>query len=134
MPVLHPLHPIALRRMYGDPTRIPAGTLEGYSELLMRRGRVHNILNTLRSWEKDLALLRPAIARVQAPCLLIWGTRDSAVDPKSSEELMRALPGCERAVIEGAGHLPFEETPEEFNRLALDFLERNSHRHLMTNV
>jgi pimeloyl-ACP methyl ester carboxylesterase len=126
MPALQPLHPLALRRMYGDPARIPEGTLEGYSALLMRRGRVHNILNTLRSWEKDLAALRPAIAQVQAPCFLIWGTRDGAVDPRSSEALMRALPGCERAMIEGAGHLPFEETPDEFNRLTLDFLGRVS--------
>jgi pimeloyl-ACP methyl ester carboxylesterase len=37
---------------------------------------------------------------------------------------MKALPGCERALIQGAGHLPFEETPDEFNRLVLDFLER----------
>jgi len=126
MPVLQPLHPVALRRMYGDPQRIPAGTLEGYSALLMRRGRVHNILNTLRCWKNDLITLPPAIARVQVPCLLVWGTRDSAVDPRSSEELMRAMPGCEHAVIEGAGHLPFEETPEQFNRLALDFLGRVS--------
>lgn len=126
MPVLQPLHPIALRRMYGDPARIPVGTLEGYSALLMRRGRVHNILNTLRSWDNDLAALRPAIAQVQVPCLLIWGTRDGAVDPRSAANLMHAWPGCERAVIEGAGHLPFEETPDEFNRVALDFLGRVS--------
>ena len=126
MPVLQPLHPIALRRMYGDPARIPVGTLEGYSALLMRRGRVHNILNTLRSWDNDLAALRPAIAQVQVPCLLIWGTRDGAVDPRSADNLMHAWPGCERAVIEGAGHLPFEETPDEFNRVALDFLGRVS--------
>lgn len=126
MPVSRPLHPIALERMYGDPGRIPPGTLEGYSGLLMRPGRAHNILNTLRSWEKDLSALRGAIARVQARTLLIWGTRDAAVDLKSSEALMRALPECERALIHGAGHLPFEETPDEFNRLVLGFLDRTS--------
>jgi pimeloyl-ACP methyl ester carboxylesterase len=126
MPVSRPLHKTALERMYGDPERIPAGTLEGYASLLMRRGRVHSILNTLRHWEHDVAALRGAIARVQARSLLIWGTRDGAVDLKSSEALMRVLPECERALIQGAGHLPFEETPEEFNRLVLDFLERTS--------
>jgi len=126
MPFLRPLHPLALRRMYGDPLRIPAGTLEGYSALLMRPGRVHNILNTLRQWENDLNILRPTFSHVQPRCLLIWGTRDRAVDPKSSERLMQELPACERAIIEGAGHLPFEETPDEFNRLALDFLGRVS--------
>jgi pimeloyl-ACP methyl ester carboxylesterase len=27
-------------------------------------------------------------------------------------------------VIPGAGHLPFEESPEVFNRLVLDFIDR----------
>jgi len=26
--------------------------------------------------------------------------------------------------MNGVGHLPFEETPDEFNRLVLDFIER----------
>ncbi|HEX4605688.1 MAG TPA: alpha/beta fold hydrolase [Candidatus Angelobacter sp.] len=126
MPVSHPLHKTALRRMYGDPARISAGTLEGYSALLMRRGRARGILNTLRPWENDLAALHAAVSRVQARSLLIWGTRDGAVDLKSSETLMRMLPECELAMIQGAGHLPFEETPDEFNRLTLEFLARTS--------
>lgn len=126
MPVSRPLHKTALHRMYGDPERIPQGTLEGYASLLMRRGRVHSILSTLRHWERDIAALHDAVDRVQARSLLIWGTRDGAVDLKSSETLMRVLPECERILIQGAGHLPFEETPGEFNRLVLEFLERTS--------
>jgi len=91
---------------------------------VMQPGRVHNLLNTLRCWENDVSSLRAAISRIEAPSLLIWGTRDGAVDLNSSEVLMRALPECERALIDGAGHLPFEETPEEFNRLVLQFLKR----------
>jgi pimeloyl-ACP methyl ester carboxylesterase len=125
IPVSRPLHHIALERMYGDPGRIPPGTLEGYSRMVMRPGRADNILNTLRSWENDGVALRGAISRVRARSLLIWGTRDGAVNLQSSEALMRVLPECERALIEGAGHLPFEETPDEFNRLTMDFLERS---------
>lgn len=124
LPISRPLHLTALQRMYGDPRRIASGTLEGYSALLLRRGRAHNLLNALRSWQDDMTKLRDSIDRVRVRSLLIWGTRDGAVDLKSSEALMQALPGCERAVIQGAGHLPFEETPDEFNRLVLDFLER----------
>jgi pimeloyl-ACP methyl ester carboxylesterase len=122
--VLRPLHRLALERMYGDPRRVPAGTIEGYSSLIMRPGRVHNILNTLRCWEKDVNALRAAIPRIKAPSLLIWGTRDSAVDVRSGEALRQALPQCELALINDAGHLPFEETPDEFNRLVLDFLDQ----------
>jgi len=124
MPFSRPVHLTALQRMYGDPARIPPGTLEGYSEIMLRRGRAHNITNTLRCWEKDLDALPAAIRSVKAPALLIWGTRDGAVDRCSADVLMRKLPQCELATIEGSGHLPFEETPEEFNRLTLGFLER----------
>jgi pimeloyl-ACP methyl ester carboxylesterase len=123
-PVSRPLHRIAVRRMYGDPRRVPAGTIEGYSSLAMRPGKVHSVLNTLRRWENDVNALSKAIPRITVPSLLIWGTRDGAVDLRSAEQLRRALPASELRLIEGAGHLPFEETPDEFNRLVLDFLKR----------
>jgi len=122
-PVSHPLYRIALERMYGDPRRLSAETISGYRSQIMRPGRVNNILNTLRSWEKDVDALRAAIPKINARSLLIWGTRDGAVDVLSAEPLSRALPRCELAMIEGAGHLPFEETPDEFNRLVLEFIE-----------
>lgn len=123
-PLSRPLHRIAVERMYGDPRRVPAGTLEGYSLLAMQPGKVHSVLNTLRRWEDDVNALSNAIPRITVPSLLIWGTRDRAVDLRSAEQLRRALPASELRLIEGAGHLPFEETPDEFNRLVLDFVSR----------
>jgi 4,5:9,10-diseco-3-hydroxy-5,9,17-trioxoandrosta-1(10),2-diene-4-oate hydrolase len=123
-PVSSPLYHTALARMYGDPRRLSAGTVEGYRSMIMRTGRVNNILNALRSWEKDVNVLRAAIPRIKARSFLIWGTRDGAVDVRSAEPLRHVLPQCQLKVIEGAGHLPFEETPEEFNRLVLDFVDQ----------
>ena len=123
-PVSHPLYRTAMARMYGDLRRMPAGTVAGYRSQIMRPGRVNNILNTLRSWEKDVNALRAEIPKIKARSLLIWGTRDGAVDVRSAEALRQVLPQCQLRLIEGAGHLPFEETPEEFNRLVLDFVER----------
>jgi pimeloyl-ACP methyl ester carboxylesterase len=123
-PFSRPLYHTALARMYGDPTRLAAGTVAGYISQIMRPGRVNNILNTLRSWEKDVHALRRAIPQIKARALLIWGTRDSAVDVRSAEPLKQALPQCKLKIIEGAGHLPFEETPDEFNRLVLDFIDQ----------
>jgi len=122
-PFSRPLYRIALARMYGDPTRLSAGTVAGYVSQIMRAGRVDNILNTLRSWEKDVDALRAAIPKIKARSLLIWGSRDSAVDMRSAEPLKQALPQCQLKIIEGAGHLPFEETSDEFNRLVLNFVE-----------
>ena len=123
-PVSRPLYRIALARMYGDPRRLPPGTVDGYRSMMMRPGRVNNILNTLRSWEKDVNAMRAEIPKIKARALLIWGTRDGAVDVRSADALKQILPECQFKIIEGAGHLPFEETPEEFNRLVLDFIDR----------
>lgn len=123
-PVSGTLYRIALARMYGDPRRLMSATVEGYRSVVMRPGRVNNILNTLRSWEKDVNTLRTEIPKIKARSLLIWGTRDGAVDVRSAEALKQVLPQCQLKIIQGAGHLPFEETPEEFNRLVLDFVER----------
>jgi len=126
IPLSSPVHRIALRRLYGDPSRIPEGTLQGYSAMLMYPGRTHNLLNVLGSWERDVNALRGVITRVQAPALLIWGTKDGAVDLRSADALARVLPHCETALLPGVGHLPFEENPEGFDRLVLDFLARRA--------
>lgn len=124
MPISRPVHLTELKRMYGDPNRMPAGTLEGYSRFFLRKGLARNIVQTLRCWENDLEALPAAIQRVQSPTLLIWGTRDGAVDMRSADVLRQKLPKSELAIIQGAGHLPFEETPEQFNQLVMGFLER----------
>ncbi|HKD80035.1 MAG TPA: alpha/beta hydrolase [Candidatus Angelobacter sp.] len=128
LPFTRPLHSTLVSRLYGDSGRIPAGTVEGYSKMIMCPGRADNLLNTVHCWQGDLKALQGAIERVKVPVLLLWGTKDGAVDIRSADTLMEKLCQCERATIEGAGHLPFEETPEEFNRLVLDFLERVSLR------
>jgi pimeloyl-ACP methyl ester carboxylesterase len=62
----------------------------------------------------------PRIADI--PTLLIWGNRDRVVTPASAEQLRREFRDCRLVVFEGAGHLPYEEVPEEFNRAVLEFL------------
>jgi len=67
------------------------------------------------------------LPRVNARSLLVWGTHDRAVDPRSAALLRRALPSCRTVMLDSLGHLPFEEDPEVFNRLALDFLSEPEH-------
>jgi len=120
-------HRPALEAMYGDRSRIPPGTLEGYGELIQRKGRGHNLLNILQNWKHDVETMTAVLPRVSARCLLIWGTHDRAVDPRSATLLQEAIPSCRTVMVDSVGHLPFEEDPEVFNRLALDFLNEPEH-------
>jgi pimeloyl-ACP methyl ester carboxylesterase len=123
-PICRPVQAIALNRMYGDPARIAPGSLDGYVSMILRPARARNALNVLRHWHQDVELLQRHIGEVKAPSLLVWGTKDGAVDIRSAEMLRQALPACELALFPGAGHLPFEEVPGEFNNRILEFLSR----------
>src|SRR6478609_6833758 len=90
---------------------------------LLEQLKLENVDVVGSSWGGAIAMFVAAQSR-RVRSLLLWGTRDGAVDLRSAEQLRRALPASGLKLIEGAGHLPFEETPDEFNRLVLDFIER----------
>jgi pimeloyl-ACP methyl ester carboxylesterase len=122
-PFLKFLHGYFLRRLYGDPRRIRPGTLAGYSAPFDMPGAFRYGLSALRYWARDLEQLRAALPRIaHIPTLLVWGSRDKAVDPRSALPLSRQFHDCRRINFEGVGHLPYEEVPEEFNRAVVDFL------------
>jgi pimeloyl-ACP methyl ester carboxylesterase len=117
------LQQYALDRMYADPSRIPSGTLEGYMAPHTVPGTLDTMLAIVKTWRADLREIEPALEAIaDKPVLLIWGERDGAVDPRSAKELMRRLPNAQLKLFPGVGHLPYEEAPEEFNRVVLDFL------------
>jgi pimeloyl-ACP methyl ester carboxylesterase len=123
MPGFRPLRTWALRQMYADPQRIQPGTLEGYEAPLRVPGIMEHLLGIVKTWRADLREIEPALARItDKPVLLIWGDRDGAVDPRSAKELMQRLPHARLEMMSGIGHLPYEEAPEEFNRIVLEFL------------
>lgn len=51
------------------------------------------------------------------PLLSIFGTEDQLCDPETSQEAYATVPGAQTAEIEGAGHSPNVEKPEETARL-----------------
>ncbi len=56
--------------------------------------------------------------------LSIWGTRDESVPPVHFETIAGIIPNMETVVLEGVGHMPNMEAPEETNDLIVEFLER----------
>ena len=124
LPAIKLTHEHYLRRMYGDPRRISPGTAEGYAEPLVNRGAYQYPLCIVRSWHADMGKLQEMLPKIaDLPTLLIWGSRDRVIAPHSAAQLQRQFRNCRLLVVEGAGHLPYEEMPEEFNRAVLEFLE-----------
>ena len=125
-PGLGIIHATLLRRLYGDPRRIPRGTLAGYSAAFRIPGTLNYGLGVVRSWNRDLADLESAMPRIaNIPTLLLWGSKDTAVSPDSADELRQVFKHCEVETFDGVGHLPYEEVPERFNSSVIRFLSKD---------
>jgi 2-hydroxy-6-oxonona-2,4-dienedioate hydrolase len=59
---------------------------------------------------------------IKAPTLVLWTSDDPTADVTEGRRIASMIPGAEFVVMEGCGHWPQYEDPEEFNRIHLDFL------------
>ncbi len=118
-----------LKALYGDPKRISPGTFEGYTAGVEVPGSFEHLLRILRSWHDDLAMIGESLQEIRGiPTLLLWGSRDRAVYPSSIHQLQRQLKNSALVMFPGAGHMPYEEVPDEFNRVLCDFLLHDAPR------
>jgi 3-oxoadipate enol-lactonase len=75
--------------------------------------------------DSERELRPPAISRlgqIQAPTLLILGSRDVPDIHRIVDTLARVIPLAKRVVFQGSGHMVNLEQAERFNRVVLDFL------------
>ena len=98
------------RTLLGDAFRAgPRAMLAGIKEL-----RAHDI--------------RPALGRVRAPTLVIWGEKDTLTPPEHGRMIVAALPDGRLENIEGARHLPMVSDPDTVGRLIVRFLREDMKR------
>ena len=62
--------------------------------------------------------------RINVPALVVAGEIDIAAPARLGRQVAEGIPGAEWLLWPGAAHQPFQETPDEFNRLVDDFWER----------
>jgi 4,5:9,10-diseco-3-hydroxy-5,9,17-trioxoandrosta-1(10),2-diene-4-oate hydrolase len=122
-----PIQRIALGEMYGGADRVHDRCLQEIIDSLRSPVTLRHVLCVIRCWYAEMAILEAAIRSVKGiPTLLVWGDRDCTVSLSSAIELNRRLRDSELIVLPGGGHSVFEETPEESNRIMLEWLGRYS--------
>jgi pimeloyl-ACP methyl ester carboxylesterase len=82
--------------------------------------RAHpGIFNILHSF-KNLTLFLPSVSQ---PTLLLWGENDQTLAPALFPKLLNVLPQAKGYGIPGAGHVPHQSHPKEFNQRVMAFLQ-----------
>jgi pimeloyl-ACP methyl ester carboxylesterase len=115
----------AMRNMIDDKFELAPGNEEARERLweLIEPLAEKHLKNppTLRMLPEWSAAER--LPEIRVPTLIVVGEEDIPDVHAHSGVLEFGIPGSERVVLEGAGHLIFFERPEEFNRLVLGFLQ-----------
>jgi pimeloyl-ACP methyl ester carboxylesterase len=62
------------------------------------------------------------LARLNIPTRIVWGRQDQLVPLECGQLYQKAIPGSELVVVDNCGHEPQIEKPDEFIKLALDFM------------
>lgn len=114
---------------YGDAEErlIEAGDLDAATELNLAfwAPAVADRLRPMTRWSLELEIEeieQVDLSAVRARTLVAVGEHDKADFHAIAERLARELPSAELAVIEGAGHLPSMERPDETAALVRRFL------------
>jgi len=101
-----------------DYRKAEPGLTQVLADMLRRTPQAGYIANVAALRDHDL---RPRIAAIKAPTLVIGGTHDVAATPQQGREMAESIPGGRYAEL-NVSHISNWEAPEAFTRLVLDFL------------
>lgn len=118
--------PGLLRLMVHDPLAVTAGRVA----LLQAPMQINYSTQAIGDWLEN-ALFASGyahvsdfgnFARLRMPVLVVWGRQDRVTPLWQGEALEKMLPDAVLSVFDQAGHMPFIENPNAFNKALLNFL------------
>lgn len=108
---------------YNNPDQVDTATLAGYSQPLKVAGWERAF------WEFNRAPRNTGVseqlADITIPTLVLTGDNDLVVATADSVSVSGIIKGSDLVVIPQTGHLPNEESPQEFAQAVIDFVEKN---------
>ncbi|MDF5719549.1 MAG: alpha/beta fold hydrolase [Rhizonema sp. PD37] len=79
---------------------------------------------TLTTYSPSVKRLLPTL---QIPMLLIWGQKDRWVPPALAQQFAQYNQNIQLLTLENVGHCPHDESPEEVNKIILDWIDGSVH-------
>ncbi|MGQ9645323.1 MAG: alpha/beta fold hydrolase [Thermodesulfobacteriota bacterium] len=105
-----------------DRRLITAELVNRQYELTRFKGSTWVLYSTLRH-ASETSKMWDYLSLINHPTLLVWGEGDLVFPPTVGKSLREAIRGSKLHIIKKSGHIPMWETPDEVNRVILDFLK-----------
>lgn len=102
----------------------PAGSVKGFLDLVRSNPFPQSVSGFVRQCDAVLSHdSRDRVSQIRTPTRIIVGTEDVLTPARYSRWLAERIPGAELIEVPSAAHLLSLETPNEFNRVLIEFLQ-----------
>ena len=96
--------------------------IDRYWELLRFPG--NREATVLRARMDRQPAMASQVRAITAPTLILFGKKDRLINPTAAQTFHERIAGSEVVLLDGIGHLPMEEAPDETAAAIDDFLKR----------
>jgi pimeloyl-ACP methyl ester carboxylesterase len=115
-----PVVELALRhRVYAQGDRVTRQTIADWWDPIPISGTRRAALGAIRSSPRGY---EGVVEKITTPTLVLWGKEDRMLRLSEGVLLAQQIRGARFVALPGTGHVPQEETPEEFARAVAEFL------------
>jgi pimeloyl-ACP methyl ester carboxylesterase len=98
----------SVRNVYGDPSKVTPELIDLYADMTRREG---NRRALARRFEQGYTGDVTQLAKIKAPTLILWGSKDRLLPPEWGQRFAHDIPNAKLVMLEGLGHVPQEEDP-----------------------
>ena len=110
-----------LKKMYFDHSFITDKMVE--ENLILRLRSAYTIESMQIANGRGLGgVTEEDVRAITAPTLLVWGKNDPLSPVANADKLQAVIKNSRKVLIDKAGHYPFLEHADEFNRIVVEFL------------
>ena len=119
--LVRPVTELALRhRLFARAERVTQEEVDEDWLPVRVPGTRRAVLAAVRSSSRGYESL---LGRLRVPTLVLWGREDKILPPEEGLRLSTELHDARLVILPDTGHLPQEETPEQFSRAVAAFLD-----------
>jgi pimeloyl-ACP methyl ester carboxylesterase len=112
----------AFQMMANNPDyQVDDNTIKDFINRMKLPNSKYALISTLLAMRRDRTL-QERLVEIEIPTLVIWGSEDTTI-PVENIEYFKQMPDVKTHIMEGCGHTPYVESPNQFYEIIKKFIE-----------
>ena len=111
----------AFEMMEGSGIEADKTIIEGFIERMKLPNAKMAFMSTILGL-KNAEVITSKLQTISVPTMIIWGANDPVIPIQHADQFVSSIKDCRFYRMDGCGHTPYVQKPEEFCKIVLNFL------------